>query len=235
MTVQAGRVVTLKAGGGSEVLSSEACTDSGDHKVYQVASAAKRAIDPGFAVEVNVGGVTVSAELYSVDYAHGVITFIDEYAGETPGAVTILSGRYLPLLTIANGKSAKISPITPVFADATQLGDTAPRSHEVAKQCTVEIVHLCKAVYADDPVYSLDAIVAMAGVTPLFLECDLSGAGTAGQLLRGWFMIKSWGTDHPVGGVEASTVSFIGVCRTCVGRPALFGTTSVDQALFSMR
>lgn len=226
MTVLSGRVVTLKAGGTSTAMTTEATTDSGDHKVFQITSAAKRAIDPDAAVSVFVSGDEIADALYSVDYAHGVITFEDEYGGESAGPVTV-TGNFLPLLTIAHCKSAKITGPRPVFADSTQIGDTAPRVTEIAKECSIELVHISKPVYVDDPIYSFDQIYSDS--LPVFVEADMSGAGTAGLVLRGWFAVASWTRDSPTDGVGTSSISLRGVCRTCVGRP------TTDQAIFSVR
>lgn len=223
MAVQAGRVVTIKAGDAAVAMTAEACTDSGDHTIYQITAAAKRAIDPATATVVYVDAVEQISTTYAINHAHGLITFGTPLGAE---AVTI-SGKYLPLLTAAHGKSGKITYPTGEMVDVTQAGDTAPRALEIGKVCEIEVTH-----FAADTEYEAGVSASieylLSETKPLFLEVDLA-PGLAGHLLRGWFQAVARSKDHPVDGARTSSVTFRGVVQTTIGRP------TTDQALFSVR
>ncbi|MEB3088243.1 hypothetical protein VJJ19_07375, partial [Parvimonas sp. D4] len=101
----AGYSITVKETGTSTAMANEAATlISG--KSYQIANAAKRIIDYNVAVVVMDGGTNVTAQLQSIDYLSGTVVFIPTF---TPAGAITVSGSYLPLVNIANGKSMTVT------------------------------------------------------------------------------------------------------------------------------
>lgn len=217
MTVQASRNVTLKVGGTPTTMTGEATTEVG--AVCTITAAAKRAIDPDSAVTV-YDGVSDESATATIDFVNGVITLAEAPAG----AVTI-TGKYIPLLTVAEAKALKVVRPQAVFADVTRLGDTAGRQCEVFKKCELTLTHM-HAVNDDldggAGTTSLESL--MAAGTPLFVEAALGG-----ETLRGWFSVVDEDRTHGVeADVQNATITLRGVVRDCVGRP------TTEQALFSI-
>jgi hypothetical protein len=103
----AGYSGVMKIVGATTAFAGEACTlVSG--KTYQITNAAHRVIDPTVAVVVQDNGVTVvTANIASIDYLFGKVTFASTYT--VVGAITFLSGSWLALLSIAESTSFKLS------------------------------------------------------------------------------------------------------------------------------
>lgn len=101
MSGHAGRKALVKVGGDAVVMANEACTDSGDHQIYQVTDTAKRVFDRTAAVTVKVGGV-VTGESYTINRLTGRVTFATVDAGRA--AVTV-STSYLPMSVALGAKS----------------------------------------------------------------------------------------------------------------------------------
>lgn len=225
MAAHAGRDITFKIGDAATAMTEEAC-DALDDYAYQIASAAKRAIDPETEVVVYVDGVEYDRMVdgvytYAVDYAHGIITFV---AGQTD-PVTV-SGKYLPLVTAAHGRSLKNSGVQPVFAEATEFGDTAPRQTVICHTCEMTLETLAVALEYESGVSS-SVEYLFTNARPMFVEVDMA-PGVSGNKLRGWFRCQI-SKSHDLEGVAVTTVEMRGVVQSPAGRP------STDQAMFSVR
>lgn len=220
MTVLSSRDCALSVGGTPVSMADEPTTDLGAHTAYQITADSKRAIDPGSAITVKVNGSAVGSTTYAVDYAHGVVTFA---SAQNPAHAVVVSGKYVPLLALAETRSARIVRPHPVMADSTRLGDTATRQTEIARRCTVTLEHLTTSGTDLGDATSLAALYA-GGL--LFLQAVL---GTGDGTLRGWFCPTSATPVHSLDDLLVTTVELVGVVQTCVGRPV------TDQAVFSIR
>lgn len=220
MAVLASRDAAIYVGGAPVSMTTEACTDLGSHTEYQITAETKRAIDPQTAVIVNVNGSPASSTSYAVDYAHGVITFA---SAQNPAHAVTITGKYVPLLQVAETRSARVVRPHPVMADSTRLGDTATRQTEIARKCSVTLEHLTTGATDLGDTTTLDALIA-AG--PLFVSAIL---GTGDGLLRGWFVAMNASPNHSLNDLLTHSLELEGVVQTCVGRPV------TDQAVFSIR
>lgn len=97
----AGYVALLKRGGTPTIMTTEAMSlVSG--KTYRVTAVTKRVISYAHALTVFDNGVDHTADVLSIDYLAGTVTFKTAYT--VTGTVTI-TGYYIPLLEIAKGRS----------------------------------------------------------------------------------------------------------------------------------
>ena len=101
-----GNAAALYTGGAPVLTTAEGCTQLSTY-VWQISSAAKRAIDPATAVHVYVDAGEVAQKTgavanWTLDYANGKITFTADETGHT---VTITC-KYVPLLQIVWARSA---------------------------------------------------------------------------------------------------------------------------------
>lgn len=187
-------------------------------------AAAKRAIDPETAFQVFVGATEIDVALYSVDYANGIVTSLDgEYFGESAAAVTF-TGKYLPLFTIGEAKTADVVLPQPQMADGTRLGDAAKRQIEIAKRASVTLTHFSPLTEDIDTTGASFTMEMVQNGDRVFLEVALSTV----QTMRGWFAPMPASVKHGVDALMETTVEFRGVVQTCVGRPV------TDQALFQL-
>lgn len=220
MSVIASRDAAIYVGGEPVGMTTEACTDLGAHTEYQITAETKRAIDPASDVTVYVDGAEATSTTYAVDYAHGVITFA---SAQNPAHAVTVTGKYVPLLQVAETRSARVVRPHPVMADSTRLGDTATRQTEIARKCSITLEHLTTGATDLGDTTTLDALIA-AG--PLFVSATL---GTGDGLLRGWFVAMNASPSHSLNDLLTHSLELEGAVQTCVGRPA------TDQAVFSIR
>lgn len=101
---QAGYNSTVNIGGTTTAMTTEATTvlDPPTYTKYQVTNSAKRLLDPNVVPTVYKNGSLVSASLYTVSYLFGTITFT---SGNLVTDVITVTGSYLPLVAVANGKA----------------------------------------------------------------------------------------------------------------------------------
>lgn len=96
----AGYQANIKQQGVSTTMTAEACTlVSG--KTYQITNATKRVIDYFSPLTVFDNSIDQTAQVASIDYLNGLVTFATGYTVVGPVTVT---GKYLPMTTIANGR-----------------------------------------------------------------------------------------------------------------------------------
>lgn len=197
-------------------MTGEACAGSGT--AYQITDTTKRVVDPGVAVTVKVNNVALNAADFTLDYTTGAITL----ASSTTQSVTI-TGAYIPMLAIAEARSASIMLPVATWADVTRMGDAAGRKLAVDKKCEISLEHFVppsEELVHGPPVLTFASFLS-AGV--VFIEAAISTHVT----LCGWFAIKSESYSHKIDEALTGSVSFTGVVRTCSGR-------TTEQALFTV-
>lgn len=113
----AGRLSLVKMSGTSTTFTDEAVTVVTTNQIYQITNTAKRVWDPTATITVKAAGVAVDpvADPYAINRLTGVITFTNVSAR---GTVTV-SGKYLPLTTIAKCSDFDISVGRPAIDDTT--------------------------------------------------------------------------------------------------------------------
>jgi hypothetical protein len=97
----AGRKALVKVAGAAVAFVTEACTNSGDSKTYQITNAIKRVWDPTVAISVFYNAVLQAANTYTINRLTGKITFA---VAQGASAVTV-TGSYLPLSNAVRAKA----------------------------------------------------------------------------------------------------------------------------------
>ncbi len=151
----AGHRAAVKVSGDATPMTDEACTSLAANK-YQVTSTAKRILDPDTALTVKDNAVPLAVGDYTVNYLFGIVT---KASGNFTGPVTI-SGKYLSVLTIAEGVSVSISSQRAEL-ETTVFGDTDRKYMPGLKHAEGEIEGLALPTDDLDPgaqVVTLDAL-----------------------------------------------------------------------------
>jgi hypothetical protein len=100
---KAGYVCSLKVTGEPITLLDEAASTS-DDQTYTITDALKRVLDPDADITVEDGGVTVTSG-YTINRLKGTVTFDTVSAGR----VITLSGKYLPVMEVAEASEFSYS------------------------------------------------------------------------------------------------------------------------------
>lgn len=107
----------VKASGTSVAMADEATTNTSG-KTYQVTNASKRILNPAVALVVLDNAVDRTAEVESVDFLFGLVTFKSTYT--VTGPVT-LTGAYLPTLDVASVRGVNLS-VSANLQEASVMG-----------------------------------------------------------------------------------------------------------------
>lgn len=117
MSIRAGYETVVKISGASTNFTEQTANDSGDHKLYYMASTALRAFDPDATFTIYDGGVETTED-YEIDYIQGGVRFA------TADARTItISGAYLTMSTVATASSLSVNESCDLL-DITPFGVT---------------------------------------------------------------------------------------------------------------
>lgn len=203
MAQSAGYNTTLKVGGTPTTFTNEACTKITANTVYRITAASKRVIDPDTAVVVEsdpLANGTWGVVSATVDYFTGTVTVADQ--GAT--ALVRVSGKYIPLLTVAYARSADFSP-TADELDVTAFGDAwrkfimgmirAELSFEVVSDALDDL---------DGGGGTLQTLVDSRDTA--FIEFQPGGQGT---YLRFWAFLRSVARQSPVDGLMTSSLQAV--------------------------
>jgi hypothetical protein len=101
----AGYVAVIKKSGTSTLMTAEACSMISS-KVYQITANAHQVIDRTQTLHVFDNAVDQTANVQSIDYLFGIITFKSAYSVTGPVTVT---ANYLPMAQIAKGQSFSLT------------------------------------------------------------------------------------------------------------------------------
>jgi hypothetical protein len=211
MSAIAGYNTRIQITGTSTAFSgSEPCTTTGSNptKLSQVTDSTKRVLDPSVAIVVQDNGVTVSASNYTVDYLFGKIQF----STAVTGPVTILSGNYLPLLTVAQARSTSLqwgkSPLnTSIFHD-TVTAESYLMGLKASSGSfeTIDVPFVDWDGVGGAPVH--DPFGIFTAGTHKLLAVRLGGSG--GDEFRGWVKFESVDDNADVAGLYTRSVKWIG-------------------------
>lgn len=194
----AGYVATIRKTGTTTVMTGEAMAlVSG--KTYQITNVAKRLIDRSFAWTVKDNAVNQNANVLSVDYLSGQVTFKSSYT--VIGPVTI-DGKYLP--TVVVGCSNDFTLTQNAKANDNTCMDTAQtNSGNRTFAYGLKTVSLeLKGIYrAADAFHTL--LLARA---ELIISIDLEGNGK--NLAVGFFRAVTNQQSGDVGNLEEATINF---------------------------
>lgn len=193
----AGYLANLKQQGTATVMTDEAAAlVSG--KTYRISDATRRIIDYFTAVTVKDNAVDHTADVVSIDYLNGEVTFAAAYT--VTGPVTI-SGKYIPTVSIAKGRTFTITQGA-AERDTTDY-ETARanlgwRTFEYGlKTASLEV----------GGVYNLSNgfAAALRGRAPLIVE--IAPANDTQTFFRGFFKFTGRGQSGDVGALEQETLN----------------------------
>lgn len=194
----AGYAATLKQQGTPVVMTAEAMSlVSG--KTYQVTAAAKRVIDYFSTVTVLDNAVDHTADVVSIDYLFGKVTFAAAY---TPTGPITITGKYVPMSTIAKGRSFNLN-MTAAELDKTVYESAQANGGWRTFDYGLRTVSMDMSGIFD---VTNGAATALRARTPLVIEC--SPDGTANTLFRGYFKRHNRGQSGDVGALEEETQTF---------------------------
>lgn len=194
----AGYAVVIKATAAPIVMTDEACSlVSG--KTYQITSATKQLIDPGTAVVVEDNGVDQTANVLSIDYLFGTVTFKSTYT--VTGPVTI-TGAYMPASQVcAMNKytlNMQANAIDQTDLCTAQTNGGMKQFIGGLKSVSIDL----KGFYKPTSTF----LTALKARTVMLIEINPDGAGKA--VARGFFVTKTDKESGKVGDLEAEEVSF---------------------------
>lgn len=195
----AGYMAKIKKQGTSTVMTNEAATQVGASKTYKINTQSKEIFNPAVAVVVKDGGVDKTAEIESINYLFGEVTFKSSYT--VGGAVTI-TGEYYPTTTLGNAQSYTLTQTAETIDTsdfATVQGNGGYRTYQVGlKTVSLEMSGF----------YNVTAALraALQARSVLIVEIDPHGDGKS--VARGFFKAVTEGQSGDVGALEEETVEF---------------------------
>ena len=217
MSATPGWPTTIKVSGTSTAMLAEATSaiadDSAGRHRRQITNATKRVLDPATALTVKDGGVAVAAaNVYSVDYQFGIVTFALGYV--IGGAVTF-DASYLPLLAVTDARSVDISVerqvIDTTTYDSAVAASGGRRSTPGLLGFTAEM-ELLDGVDSDlDP--GADTLVLhtlLTADTPKLVEVQYA----PGYYFRGWATLTGIERSSTPEDVLKKTVKMVGSSQT---------------------
>jgi len=194
----AGYVVNLMKGGVPATLTDAAMSQVGATKTYVVTDTSKSRLDPATPIVVKDNAVDKTAEVESIDFLFGKVTFKSSYT--VTGPVTI-SGKSIPVTAIAGAKSFTLTQ-TAAAIDNTDIptakGNGGFRTFEYGlKTVSLEMSGIYKA--------SNGFVTALKSREPIFVEINPDGSNLS--VCRGIFKYTSQGQSGDVGALEEETVA----------------------------
>lgn len=194
-----GYAVVIKKTGTSTLMTAEPCSlVSG--KTYQVTSATKRLFDQS-AATMNVfdNGVNQNANVLSIDYQWGRVTFASGYT--VTGPVTITTN-YFPLSQICSMNKYSLTQSAEAV-DNTDLCVAQANSGLRQYAIGLKTVGLELSGFYTTAAANRAALLARSRVV---IEINPDGAGLS--VARGWFTLKSAKQSGKVGALEDETLQY---------------------------
>lgn len=195
----AGYVADIFKGGTSTALSAEATTLV-TTRVYQITNTAHRFIDPTVAVTIKDGATDHTADVLSIDYLNGIVTFKPTYT--VTGAVTFATGNFIPLAQIAKAQTFTLTQ-TAASKDVTDF--ISAQSNNGTKS----VDYALKTVSLDlGGIFSISNgwLAALQARNPVVIEINPDGTGASQA--RGIFKPMTASQSGKVGDLEAEAVKF---------------------------
>jgi hypothetical protein len=170
-------------------------------KTYRVTDATKNLWNRNVTLNVFDNAVNQNANVESVDYLFGIVTFLPSYTVTGPVTVT---GAYFPKVTIAKGRSFTLTQSqTPIQTSDFETAQANGGYHTYInglKTVTLEI----GAVYALTNGWRL----ALEGRTEVMIEIAPVGNAGSESRCRGFFKTSRQSQSGEVGALEEETVNF---------------------------
>lgn len=195
----AGYLTTVKASGTSTAMADEAMTNTTGFS-YQMNDLTKRVWDrdvvPTFEDLGESPQVILAADVLSIDYLFGVVTF----ASAKTEPVVLKTGNFMPMTTIAGAHSYNLGQGGDVLDD-TEFGLA---NNNGARQRILGIRDVSLSVSRWDQV-TKTFFNALNNRTPLMIEVRPGGSG---DVARGWYVPEAEDHSGDVSSLEAADLSF---------------------------
>jgi hypothetical protein len=192
----AGYSVILKKSGTATSMTGEATTlVSG--KTYQITSATKRVLSYVNSITVLDNGVDHTADVISIDYLTGQVTFDPSYT--VTGAVTV-TGHYMPMAVVAKARSFTLTQSSGEndetgYEDAQANGGFKVFAQGL-KTINLELGGIFRVTNG------WQAVLESRGL--VYVELDIAGDGKS--VFRGFFKVGNRGQSGNQGDVEAESI-----------------------------
>lgn len=193
----AGYIVDLLKGGTPVTLTDEPM-ELVSGKTYRITDATKRILDFDTAITVEDNSVDETAEIVSINYLAGTITFD---SGHTVTGPVTLSGKYVPTTAIAGAKSFTLSQTADTVDETDIPTAKANDGHMVyapgLKTATLELSGVYKL--------SNGFKAALVAREPIYVKINPDNANLSSAI--GLFKYMGQGQSGDVGALEEETVS----------------------------
>lgn len=194
----AGYSVVLKKPGTATTMTAEACTlVSG--KTYQITAAIKRVISYLDALTVLDNAVDHTADVLSIDYLAGTITFKAAY---TPTGPITVTGKYIPLVVMAKAKSFTLTQtcaaIDTSCYDSAQANGGWRTFDPGLNTLKLSVGHIFVASNA--------WLTTLEGRGIVYVELDLDASNVGKTVARGFFKVGTTTRNGKQGDLEMETV-----------------------------
>jgi hypothetical protein len=192
----AGYIASVKQGGTPTAMTTEAMTlVSG--KTYQITDTARRIIDYNTTVTVFDNAVNHTADVLSIDYLNGTVTFAPAY---TPTGPITITGNYIPTAVIARSKSFTLTQTAAEIDTSDYETATANGGWRTFDPGLASVRMDIGGIYN-----SSDAVqTALASRAVMYV--DVAPANDANTVFRGFFKRTNFGQSGDVGALEDRTL-----------------------------
>lgn len=194
----AGYVCTLKKTGTPTTMTAEACTVVSG-KTYKITNAAHNCIDPNTALVVLDNAVDHTADVLSIDYLFGRVTFKSAYTPTTP---VTLTGKYLPISTLTKVNSFTLTQ-NATAVDSSDFDTLQTNSGHKTFICGLKTVSLDTKGFYD----STNGVEAALDARQL-LMVEINPDGSSQSVFRGFFRYSSDQKAGNVGAIETADLKF---------------------------
>jgi hypothetical protein len=207
----------VRGRGTSTAFTNEPTTKLTANTVYQLNTDARRLLDPGVAltVEVDADGpgagayVVAPASSYTVNWQFGIITFL---ADQGASALVRVSGSFLPVVDLLGVTSWSITQSRDVLDDTAVNNSTGNRSKRLGLEDLSGSIETTELLTVDNDtgagVQRLQDYLDNG--TPFLLEVL---PGTGAKRFRGWVLLESGENGGGVADLINNTVNFTGASR----------------------
>lgn len=194
-----GYVTKILKPGASTAMSGEATTlVSG--KTYQITAATKRIINRNAALVINDnGGAVAAADILSIDYLFGKVTFTSGYT--VTGPITI-DGEYFPTVSIGCANEFTLTQTAEAIDNTCMDTAQANSGHKTYEPGLKTVSLELSGIYKTTNGF-LASLIARSEVV---IQIDLAGDGLT--VARGFFKPMETGQSGDVGALEQNTISY---------------------------
>lgn len=191
--------VSMKKPGTPTTTTAEACTEV-SAEVYQITNAAHRVLSYLDALTVFDNAVDKTAQVESIDYLSGTITFLGTYV---PTGPVTLTGKYIPLVAVAKANGFTLSQTCAVIDDSTyadaQTNGGFKTQNPGLNTVTLEVDGIFEITN------SWQTLMLTRGIVYIEIDLDVTNAGKT--VARGFFKINSQDQSGQVGATEVTKTS----------------------------